>query len=531
MDAGAAGCSVFVALLFTGAGALKLLYPATFKSTLRALLGRRIASLPPVVATTACAVSLVELAIAAGLLLGRGFIQQAAAAGATILCVGFVLAIRAAIRKGVSCGCFGRLSKTPAGLVELTRAGYLGLASLTILVDTAYSTPASLASPETVGVASAVGLGAVFAMRAARWLARKPGETVVPATLHGQLLTGADGVGSTGGPRASRRLFLKAGGLALGGLVGATGNVFGAPRLVAADYAPQGGRQRTAAGTFEERVAQLRLDPPMRFVASRDLTAAELNAWSSQMQSSVQPTRLRNLFERISGPVVWSDSSGVMLTAQLTGGPVFDVPVLAITAPMIGRRVPQTIVWYPQLPASGAIFELAFGLGPDRFAAAAENKVFQRTFASPNCVDDCYTAYQNCETGSITGAGICILFAQAAPPPFDFLGSEACGAWGAESYIGCDDTYNACLDGCGTAAGGGAGCNTQSCWICWSANYGSWSACWTCGPTYIPRTCDQFCINTPDSDPNNPPTCSYGNTGCLVCGQTYEGTYVDCNCA
>ena len=140
--------ALVLAGVFAWAGAAKLGARRRTTRTFRAL-GL------PAPATLAVAVPVVELALAAGLVVVPGW----AAAGALALLAAFSVFLARGIRAGVDvgCGCFGSAASEPVSGVELVRNAVLAGAALVALAapaPDAPSLPAVLVAGLTVALAA-----------------------------------------------------------------------------------------------------------------------------------------------------------------------------------------------------------------------------------------------------------------------------------------------------------------------------------------------------------------------------------------
>jgi hypothetical protein len=145
--------ALILAVLFAWAGVAKL--------GARRRTARTFATLGlPAPAALALAVPVVELALAAGLVLAPGW----AAAGALALLAAFSVFLTRAVRAGVDvgCGCFGSAGSEPVSFVELVRNGLLGIAAAVALAAPRPVAP-SLAAILVAGAALAIA-GLVLAL-------------------------------------------------------------------------------------------------------------------------------------------------------------------------------------------------------------------------------------------------------------------------------------------------------------------------------------------------------------------------------
>lgn len=150
------------------AGVLKLARPSAFEATLRRLVPRRLWARAhalrrgPERAAVGLASAEVVTGVALATLGGRPGV--AAAAVATALTCGFVLAVARARRVGASCSCFGAIARGPAGTFETVRSLALALAAGGLLVQRLNGTserpslPAALAGLALGGVVVGVSI-------------------------------------------------------------------------------------------------------------------------------------------------------------------------------------------------------------------------------------------------------------------------------------------------------------------------------------------------------------------------------------
>lgn len=140
--------AVVLAALFAWAGAAKLGARSRTTRTFRAL-GL------PAPAALAVAVPVVELALAAGLLV----VPRSAAAGALVLLLAFSAVLARAVAAGteVGCGCFGSARRDRVSVVDLARNALLAVAAVVALGAPAPDAPgiaAVLAAGAAVGTAA-----------------------------------------------------------------------------------------------------------------------------------------------------------------------------------------------------------------------------------------------------------------------------------------------------------------------------------------------------------------------------------------
>ena len=168
------GLSFLIGLILVLAGVQKMRDPRPLQITLRQLYpsvrhrGERVAG------RLAVAVACVEIVVGLTGTVLRGPAGLAASGVTLVLCCGFLLALRRALRVGANCSCFGRLSRTAVGGRELGRA----VALLAVAATTAGLRVGRHDWPPTVGwptiLAIACGAGVVL-------LATGLGERLRPA--------------------------------------------------------------------------------------------------------------------------------------------------------------------------------------------------------------------------------------------------------------------------------------------------------------------------------------------------------------
>jgi uncharacterized membrane protein YphA (DoxX/SURF4 family) len=141
--------ALLLAAVFTWAGAAKLRSAEVTERTFRAF---GIAA-PRALAR---AVPLVELALAAGLVLVPGW----AAAAALAVLAAFTTVLVRAMRAGVDvgCGCFGTSRREPVSFVELVRNGLLAVAAAVALFA---DSPQSVGIDAVIAVTTAAGIGGI----------------------------------------------------------------------------------------------------------------------------------------------------------------------------------------------------------------------------------------------------------------------------------------------------------------------------------------------------------------------------------
>lgn len=135
------GVALFLAGVLVAAGVAKLLNLEVTRTSLGRLLGQRRPS-RRLLGTAAIGLGTGEVVLGLALLatpLHRVPATVLPPIAATVLCLGFVVAVRRARRLGTACGCFGSLSLRVSGPVESARAaallGVSGLLALLRLTD------------------------------------------------------------------------------------------------------------------------------------------------------------------------------------------------------------------------------------------------------------------------------------------------------------------------------------------------------------------------------------------------------------
>jgi uncharacterized membrane protein YphA (DoxX/SURF4 family) len=141
--------AALLAAVFAWAGAAKLRQAAVTERTFRAF-GL------PAPAVLARGVPLVELGLAAGLVVAPGW----AAAVALAVLAGFTTVLLRAMRAGVEvgCGCFGTARREPVSSVEIVRNGMLAVAAAAALLA---DRPAAVGLDDVIAVTTAAAIGAV----------------------------------------------------------------------------------------------------------------------------------------------------------------------------------------------------------------------------------------------------------------------------------------------------------------------------------------------------------------------------------
>ena len=171
--------ALVVIVLFAVSGGSKLFDLRSAPATLRAL---RITRLPA--RTTVAAVATIEVVVAAALLLATGPVLVAAAVGALMLSLIFlVVGLRAQARHSTDeCGCFGRVASTRVGPMMTARNTALVVVSATVVAGV-FATPApgSLAA-QAVGAPFASAALAVTALALAAIGASLSPASASPAT-------------------------------------------------------------------------------------------------------------------------------------------------------------------------------------------------------------------------------------------------------------------------------------------------------------------------------------------------------------
>lgn len=183
----AAWASSVLGATFLAAGLIKALSPRAFARTLRRLgpagsADRGSTGWPQ---RAAWSVALCEIAVGIFLLWAPDSLRTGAAALALLMSLGFVVAVRRAIRVGASCGCFGSLSTGPAGPVETGRAIVVSALAVYVVAQPGRGAPLhALHTVPHVGAAAGALVAAVVLIvtgarsRVAGW--RRPIRRVAP---------------------------------------------------------------------------------------------------------------------------------------------------------------------------------------------------------------------------------------------------------------------------------------------------------------------------------------------------------------
>lgn len=164
-DDGIRGLALFLGLTLMASGILKARSLTAFARSLSQLAPNL--PWPSRGASRAVAILVValEIVIGAGLLVMPADQVAGFGVAAGILCVGFAVAVTMAVRRGLSCGCFGELSRTPAGGAEIARTVALlsEAVALTVLACLRVGgPPAPLVSAGSMAFGAATGLATVL---------------------------------------------------------------------------------------------------------------------------------------------------------------------------------------------------------------------------------------------------------------------------------------------------------------------------------------------------------------------------------
>jgi hypothetical protein len=166
------GASLFIASAMIAGACLKAADPAGFGRSLVLIFPRRWWRLRPLT-PIGCARAIVAAELITGviLLVGSGRLAVVGTSVSVGLCAAFLVAIAAAVGKGVSCGCFGSVSRDGAGAAELARGVILlvvalGLWATRIGVST--RAPAITLGGGAAGLVL-VAFGVIAATIAGRW--------------------------------------------------------------------------------------------------------------------------------------------------------------------------------------------------------------------------------------------------------------------------------------------------------------------------------------------------------------------------
>jgi hypothetical protein len=122
VGAAPSGIAAALGLIFLLAGALKAADQRSVRDSLARVLPRALESNSRLAKAAAATLATVELALGAALLFASGVLAVAASVAVVLLCCAFVPAVVVARRRGLSCGCWGSLSRGAAGGAEVGRS-------------------------------------------------------------------------------------------------------------------------------------------------------------------------------------------------------------------------------------------------------------------------------------------------------------------------------------------------------------------------------------------------------------------------
>ena len=129
------GASLFLAATLLLGGTAKAASVRSFALTLRGLVGPRLWHAPGLTPSSlARLVIALELGLGAALVVAGRTAALAACNLTALLFAGLLWAVLVAMRKGINCGCFGRLAKTPAGPAEVARTSALGAIAVSVVL-------------------------------------------------------------------------------------------------------------------------------------------------------------------------------------------------------------------------------------------------------------------------------------------------------------------------------------------------------------------------------------------------------------
>jgi hypothetical protein len=194
-DAFAGGAALLLAVVLSGAGALKLWQRRSFAHAVHRLLPTHLAHRRELATVLGPVVAVVELAVAALLVTVAPAATIVATAAATLF-LGFVAVVIVAIGKGASCGCFSSFSDDAAGPAELVRTASLALIAVGLAVADAAGHHAAPWGRHAVGAALVLAAAVLAATVAAarRGAGTADRSTSLGWTVLGRVRSRKDGV-------------------------------------------------------------------------------------------------------------------------------------------------------------------------------------------------------------------------------------------------------------------------------------------------------------------------------------------------
>ena len=157
------GASVFLGCTLLAGGIAKAVSIRSFGLTLASLVPSRAWRAPGLTAARVARLVVgLELGLGLTLLLAGGATAVVVSYIMGGLCAAFLVSVLAAMRKGISCGCFGRLASSPAGPAEVARtSALLAIAVSLALLRQANQPPTAHASGAGIGIAGLLALAVI----------------------------------------------------------------------------------------------------------------------------------------------------------------------------------------------------------------------------------------------------------------------------------------------------------------------------------------------------------------------------------
>jgi hypothetical protein len=426
------GIAFFLAAILTVAAVAKLLSPTTFATSLERLLPQSAWVLPAATPTRAARmVGLLEITLAAALLLLGGTWGLLASMTTVAVTSIFLLTIRRAMRMGVSCGCFGHLSRGPAGPAEIARGAVLLAVALAMTAIRLMSpSPRPSLSLPTLLVGFGLVIASIIAARTGAAFARTDHNR--QSSLQDQPL--ADGRSITALPR-SRRDFFKTSGAVLAGGFGVGAGLYSGQLLGEA-------RSPNAAVGIPRAIAAA--DPP-KVTSHTELPAAE----ASRLLTSLRAHGISDLMAKNVSKVAvswdWDRSRAFMLTVEdhLTGA-VTQTPLVFTRSVVPG----SALLWMPSLPDGSSVLA---GVGGNGIIIADGFRTLSWT-GPASCGQGCLDNLEGCFRYVLGVFDVCMIICAgwiiARNGPAYLSCVLGCGGNQNGMLQDCANQFDACLRGC-----------------------------------------------------------------------------------